>query len=373
MKKNFFYLLSLISLLFLSLPLSSQASGIRSGEEIYLAENETISGNIYVTAQNIIINGEIEGDLIALSKNIIINGRLDGDLIAIAQNIEINGEINGNTRVIANDLLIKGLIARNINFFGTNFNILDQAEINWDILAITNNATINGKIKGNIDLFTNNSKINGQIDGNVKIRNNKNSSIVIYPEAIIAGDLYYHENSNFTRHDQSQISGLTYKLPNKTISNKNIFPWWQLFIYKIISAFFIALIIIKLNKHYLSELSQKIFKKGWTKLFWGLLIIILSPMIILLLFLTIIGVPLAIIISSLYLIAFFVTKIIAAVFLGKEILKHSKLKNKRNIYLQTILGLIILFSLTSLPFVGWLISIIFSSFALGSILINIKK
>lgn len=373
MKKNNLFIFIFSALILLWLPFSAKADSFKGGEDFSINKEETISGNIYAISQNITIDGEIKGDLIAIAQEITINGRLDGDLIAVANKITVNGEINGNIRTLGNSLLIKGLIARNVNFIGQNLILEKEGKINWDILSATKNIELLGLVNRNVDLNSEISKIKGQIKGNLKVNSQKNGSLTIYPEALIEGDLHYQKNINFDKQEGATITGLTYELVKNPKEDRDSFPWWQLLIYKIISGLIIALVLIKINKNYLLKTKATLKQKPWISLAWGLIVFLISPILIVLLLLSIIGIPLALVIASLWLSIFFLGKIFTAFFLGSEIMKYSHLKNKNNLFITSLAGLIILFLLISIPFFGWFISILASSLGLGVILITIKK
>jgi hypothetical protein len=90
---------------------------------------------------------------------------------------------------------------------------------------------------------------------------------------------------------------------------------------------------------------------------------------------TIIGAPLAIITMAIYLITAYVSKIYVGLFIGRWIILGMKKKKKDksfSLLLAMIIGVIILSIFTSIPVVGWAISLVATMWAFGAI-IQIKK
>lgn len=373
MKKNTLCFLSLFTLLFIFIPLKGQAANLEAYKNIELKATETISGNLYAISPKITIDGELEGDLIAISQNIEINGRINGDLIAVAENININGEINGNLRVVAKKLIVNGIISRNVNFFSQNFIVAENGKIGWDILGLSQNNIILGIAQGNVDIFAQKTELKGKILGNLKLHNQENAYLNIHSEAVIEGDLYHQTDLELIRQDGSQINGLNYEIASNNSNKRPLFDWWQIIIYQIISGFIIALLLIKIKRSYLLKLNTKIYNKPWLDLLWGLAFLVLTPLAIIILTVSIIGIPVAIIVAAIYIIAIFTSKIFFAFFLGRRLLQCTKLKIKNNFYLATLLGIIILALLISIPIIGYFISVLSSSFVIGLVLININK
>ena len=86
---------------------------------------------------------------------------------------------------------------------------------------------------------------------------------------------------------------------------------------------------------------------------------------------TVIGIPLGIIIMLSYLIYIYLTKIFVSLFIGRGFLKFFGSSPKSGWTL--LVGLIIYVILTSIPFIGWILNIIFVFIGFGALLIYYKQ
>jgi cytoskeletal protein CcmA (bactofilin family) len=351
MPKKYYFSAVILALIIFLAPLSTEATSLKNEKNFYLSAGETISGNLYIISQNIVIDGEVQGDVIALASSILINGRIEGDLIAAASKTEINGEINGSTRLAGEALNINGQVARNVNFAGKNLVLGESGEIGWDLL--------------NSALST---KIFGLVNANVY---NANGELIITGQ--VKGNIHYSEQTNLLEEEGSSVLGSLYQVKKAEKENNGVFNWWQILIYKIIATFLIALLIFKLNKKWLLNGKLNAQHRPWRSLALGLAFFVLSPLLSIILLVTFIGAPLALIIMLLWLVAILIAKAFASFYIGTEIIKYLPNKYQKNDLLLLLIGSTFLFAVLLIPFINIYLSILINAFVLGTIIINIRK
>ena len=383
MTKSFKLLLATFAILAFILPSSVSAAEVKSSENLHIPPGETIEGNLYAASNSIVVDGDIAGDLIAFAKNITINGRLEGDLIALAQNITINGEINGNVRSISNTATINGSIARNVNFVGNNLNIERTAQINWDLLTGALKTNIKGVIKGNVYGNSETVSLSGKIGKNFNFSNYSNAQVInISPEANINGNLYYNEGAKIAIAEKANIAGNTEIIKKETNNQGETSRDIWLFVYKIFAILVIGLVVISLGKKHIPELNLLIQGKASKAFTWGFLASLIAPLATIILIFSIIGIPLALIIIFAWIILFCLAKIIVALFIGKYLISiFNKETNKnffhplndKNLIFSLVIGVVVLWLLFTIPYIGWLISFLAGSIGLGAILLYLKK
>ena len=65
----------------------AQAMETRSGDRVVIDSNEVIDDDLYVAANEVVVNGTIRGDLFAIGNTVTVNGTVEGDLNAAAQSV----------------------------------------------------------------------------------------------------------------------------------------------------------------------------------------------------------------------------------------------------------------------------------------------
>ena len=80
----------------------------RSGQEVVIGPDEVVEDDLYVAANEVVVDGTIEGDLVAFGRSVTVNGTVEGDLIAAGQTVEVGGTVEDDARIAGQALLLGG-------------------------------------------------------------------------------------------------------------------------------------------------------------------------------------------------------------------------------------------------------------------------
>jgi len=351
--------------------LIARAAENNNNGSVYIPKETTISESLYTKGENITIDGNISGDLVAIAQTITINGHLDGDLIAIAQDIFVNGSIGGSVRVISNSLIVDGTIDRNLTSINSHLALKENSKITWDTYFIGSRLEINGIIDGNVNAWSQDTVVLGKIGKNLrlKVANQKSeNNLQINAGAIVNGDVEYASSQTANISSQANIAGeikkQSWPVPEK--QSKTLNYLWSL-LFSVFSAIIVGLVLVFLLPITSQNILEKILKNPLKSLLYGPILMFILPPIVIILSLTIIGLPLALIIGALWLIGLYVAKILSALLFGQLLIKKFNLKNPASLFWSMILGIILAWILFSIPFIGWLIGLVVAWLGLGGI------
>ncbi len=107
-RRNFlvtFALMLLVTLLIASPVLGTVET--RSEDRVVIGSGEEVDDDLYVTANEVTVDGTIRGDLVAFGRSITVNGTVQGDLIAAGQSVEVGGTVDDDARVAGQTLLLR--------------------------------------------------------------------------------------------------------------------------------------------------------------------------------------------------------------------------------------------------------------------------
>lgn len=370
--KKLYYLLTL-TVIFL-IPVASRAYVVKSDEFVYVGKDEIIEGNLYFSANSVDIEGQVLGDVIGIANNVQINGEIKGDLITVSQNTDINGKIEGNLRTASNVLNLKGSVGKNINLLSESFILGEGATVGQDVLLTSVNSEFNGKVGGNVHGYTDSVIIRGEIDKDLNLnldskKHKKYSSkLQIDESAIINGSVNYKSGSDATVNSQNIKGQINKQEPTKP-GYKKITP--EKFLFSFFSLLLTALLINFLFNRKIKSLKNIIIKENYKLSPYGFAILFLVPILCLILMITIIGLPIALISLVLWFILLFISKIIAALALSDYLFKLFN-KEKINDNLKITAGIFLFCLLTSIPYIGWFFSLLALLAGLGAVYFFIK-
>ena len=372
----------------LILPFGAKAFSVKTGDSVYISEDETIEGNLYSAATNITVDGTVKGDVICAGQSININGKVEGDVICAGQSINAKGEIGGNVRVVGNSINLGGKIARNVNVFGASIILDKNAEVGWSLFFA--GATMEARGKIGQDLYGTSPKITitGEIGRDVRVRikdkiraekkgpsyEDKSELLTISNNAKIGGNLTYTGSNEANISDKASIAGeVKHNLPKVEKAGKFVFiGWFWGRLYSIFAALVVGLVLISLWRKQVIELTNKMLEKVGVSIGWGAVVMFLAPIIAILLIFTIIGLPLALILLGLWLIALFIAKVLAGIVIGRSVLEKFWKKKKVSLIWAMIVGIVICWFIFSVPFVGWILGLVALWWGLGGIWLSFR-
>lgn len=363
------FLLKILIILFISVIIFpsisiTSASEFKSGDKLVITKDEVVNDDLYFAGNSITVDGVINGDLIAAGSEIKVTGTINGGIIAAGGSIVVTGKVTNDIKAAGGEVRIGGDVGDNVLVFTGNLVLEKDARIARDLTLGAGTATIDGTVNGNINGGASNMEMNGATKGNVTV--NIDNNIKISPGATIGGNLEY------TAPQPGEISGIvsgttTYKeTPVRREDFMSRLPG------EIIGYFWLLLIGI-ISLILASELTQKnsdnISVKPLKNLLWGLLFLIITPIVAVLLLITIIGIPLGLILLVIYIILVYISRIYVGLWVGQYVLRKLKQETRSRV-LAMALGLIIVVIIINLPIIGGLIHFVIILLGLGAIILT---
>jgi len=359
MSKKLIFSLVIVAAFFTLLPLkSSLASEVRTGDTVYIAKDQIIDGNFYAVGNNLTIDGEVKGDVICAGQLVTINAKVGGDILCLADTLNINSAVNGNVRVVGKNIIFNGSATRNLNVAASNLIIGKEAIIGWDAVVAAATSEIRGTINGNLQGAFGKLLLAGEVAKNVELKMGPNSNsdknqmgLTVSDEAKIDGDLIYSANHEGSI-NKNRVNGKIVRNPYQNDTR----AWFAAYavgrLIAIFSALILGLILISLWRDKIVKLTDKLKKAYWPAIGWGALLVIFIPIACLLLFITILGIPLALILGGLWIITMFVSKILVAILGGRLLFAKLREKESEKLLLEMTVGIVILWLIFSIPIFG---------------------
>ncbi|OGD86591.1 hypothetical protein A2Z23_02160, partial [Candidatus Curtissbacteria bacterium RBG_16_39_7] len=372
----------IIFTLFLTLPfilatLAFAANNERQQKVVVLPKDEIVNKDYFAAGDSVTLSGTVNGDAYLAGGNVVVEGTVNGDLIAAGGMLDIRGKVTNDVRVAGGQVVVSAKIDRNLTVAGGSVNITDSAKIAGSVVSGAGNLSIFAPIGKGITIgagqVTVGNTVVGDIFGGV-------GQIILTPSAKVSGDLTYWSQSSAQIQPGAQVLGKsTHNLPPaKAI--EGVKPTKILgvvtgvsLVFKIISllsSFIIGLLLLKFFPTYTQRTVNIVAQKPWASLGIGFLTVVLTPIVFVILLITIIGIPIAMILLATFLIVVYFTRIFVSLLIGQKI--SAILGRKVGSGWSLILGLIIYGIITIPPVIGGIVTLLVVLFGLGAILLEEK-
>lgn len=347
--------------LFIFLPFKTKAAEFLFKNNT-VAQDQTIEDDLYVIGADANIYGVVDGDLFVLSDNITLTGTVTGDTYLFGMNTIVEGNIYGNLISISNSADIKGIYGGNSHIISSLISYEGQTAEDLTILGIEN--SINGSVGDDLRVFGYKSVIESIVKDDL-IYFSEQYNIL---EENVSGNIYDKDILKNIAKEQ----GVEVEEYEEEASVSLYSTLYTKFIFSLISLVGLSItgyILIYISPVKTGHIVRKVtgspteFLKS---LGIGFAIVCLIPIPIVILMFSMIGTPLALLVTSILIFLFTFGKIYTETALGKEILDLFKVKGYRP-YKSLITGRIVTTLVSLIPIVGTFYNFVLGCTTLGAV------
>jgi carbonic anhydrase/acetyltransferase-like protein (isoleucine patch superfamily) len=385
MKKLLVSLATLILCLFVVASPADAKVMIQEKGSLRVAEKEIINDDLFIGAETVEISGTVNGDVFVGGGVVIIDGVINGDLVVGGGNLTISGSIRDDIYMGGGNIVIRGSkIGGSLVVGAGTLQIDEESVISGSLIAGT--GTINSKadVARNVMIGAGSAILESKINGEVRIAA---GDITFGDETNIGGDLSYildDEMRDLVIPQGATVSGEIKKIEG-TVNLQNKFNRskedWSRFansankgfaVVSYLGALLIGFIWLKIRGDKAVSFAQNMAKESAGKLLTGFAILIFTIPVAVLLMITIIGIPLSVLVLTVYGLLIYFAKIVVGLAVGVYLTKLMNW-NKLNIYLVFTLGLLAVYLLKSIPVFGFFAGVLVTSLGLGSIFSHFRQ
>ena len=288
-------------------------------------------GDLYFKADGeVVIDEEVDGDAYLAGGQIQVDERVRGDLLAAGGEVRIDGRVDQDVRVVGGSVNLSGQVGRNVTVVGGTVSITKDAQITGNLVVVGGNVSVNerARIVGKTLIKT---------PPQEKVQKPRVKSLAAFEKAF-----------------------------GVVVSVLSAVKWLQFLV--------MGLLLIVLLPKTLTKLIKVSQKQAGRHLLWGIVGSIVLPVLAILSFLTIVGIPLGMIILALMIVAWYLAKLIVMIFIGYYILEKMNtqkikiFKKDPGLYASFLLGLLVFLGLGFIPLLGWLAKLLLIWIGFGVLL-----
>ena len=197
------------------LPLVQRASAaefITGDPDVFIAEDEVIEDDLFVTGQRIEIAGTVEGDLFAAGQDIILSGVVEGTVFLTGQYLTVDGEIDGTLLASGYSLTMDSntYVSRSTYFAGFGMQVEEGGTVDRSLYMTGYQLILDGDIERDLMVGAAAVQLNGSVGGDAivqvsEITEDEDARFDFW-EAFMPGGLRVIE-PGFEEGDEAQVTG----------------------------------------------------------------------------------------------------------------------------------------------------------------------
>jgi hypothetical protein len=307
---------------------------------------------------------------VSVSFDQIIGGTIFGDVTLLGKNIALTGESFDDVRTVADTVTVSGVINKDLIIIARNVVIEPGAIINGDTLILAHTVDAQGQFLGQSQITASRISIAGSIVGPTTLTGSK---ITFTSSSKVLSDLSYFSPQRATIEPNAEIQKqLNFNQVESIKQNevvKRLFfgfvSFWA--IIKLIATLFVIFVLTHLFRVFVQRIIDAVRNKKIETFGIGVASVIGIPLLIVILFGSLVLIPVSIIVGCIFLIMLILlpamSAIIGASFYQMYIQKQNKLTADFNV---SALMLVLLTFVGFIPYVGSLIVYALYFIALGA-------
>lgn len=274
------------------------------------------------------VAGNVNGDAISAGSNLSFSGNAAGDVILAGENVRVSGNSGGNVRVLGGNITLDGTVEKNVTVVGGSVTVGENSFVKGNLYAVGGKIELRGRIAGNAKAYGSQILLSGKVGGDADLRANE---VMMRQDAGVDGNLTYASNTDVAV-DQGVVKGKAEKVPMENFAGNpdDLKKTAQrasagVIIWKFLSLLILGMAFYKLFRKRIAGLVAPIRKEEvWNRVAYGILSFILNPLIIFISFITLIGMPVALMLLFVFIIFIIAAAALSPVLVGR--IANGKLK-----------------------------------------------
>lgn len=335
-----------------------------------------MGGDRFIAGGSITRTQPVTGDLIAAGGEVQLDSAVGGDAVAAGGNVRIGGSVAQNLYAAGGRVSLNGAFGRNVRVAGGRVEIDPAASIQGNLTAAGGTLRLRGAVKGYVQAAGGNVTIDGPVDGDVSV---SSGNLTLGPNAKIAGTLRYRSGEEMVRDPGAKVGGNVERLSSERAYEGPVIRThipgfaggWIWSAGLLVLAALMAAAVPPASMRISGELRMH----PWLALLFGFIALVCIPMAAIVLMVTVIGIPLAMLVILAYLILLVLGYVATAVAFGDTALANFRpAEAQRSSWrvLAAVLAMLVLTLVARIPFAGGLVGFAAMLIGIGAILLAMR-
>lgn len=359
-------------LMFALVPFTAAAATLQADQSLDVSVSP--QGNAYLAGTEVRVDAPIIGDLLSSAGTLLVNAPVLGDVLALAGTIGFTAPITGDVRAAGGHIRIDGNVDGELALFGGVITVTGKVH---EIRAAGGTVELRSGADGQVNVYGGNIVLAGEFNGDVRVV--ASDHVTLAEGTVIHGTFDYNAPQEAGIPASSVIDGgVNYVgsasfLPTAeeartfAIAGLGVF-----FVVRLVAAVLAAGLVAGLFPEFANRVAEEAFlrspKHSILLTILGFGVVVATPVLILLLVVSFVGIGIAALIGSIYLVLLLLAYLYAAVLIGAAFMR-TFMKRKEVTWKGAVLGMFVLGVIGLTPVLGPLVTFVLSCTALGSILV----
>lgn len=360
--------LALACLLLPAGALAAAPATFTSGNSVLLSTSTP--GNSYAWGGTVTVTAPVAGDLSASGGTVLADAPVAGDALLAGGTVAAKAPVAGDLRALGGSVTIVGAVGGDVVALGGS---VEEAGGGRSVYVVAAEAAVAGA-KGPVTVYANNVALSGTFSDDVRIV--ALGRVSLASTTVIRGALTYEAPEEASIPASARIEGGVHYtgasyLPSSGEAHALALASFGIFLFfKILGSLLLAGLLTGLFPEVAQTLADRTrsapMRRALLSILLGFAELIVAPALALLLALTFVGLGLALLLAALYVLfltaAFVGGAVVLGALIASRLFKRTELRAG-----DAVLGMLVLYLIWTIPWVGWPFVFLLTIYALGAL------
>ncbi len=338
---------------------------------------QEVNDDVYLFGDEATIGGRAGRDAVVASRTFVLDGDVGGNLMVASEDVAINGRVERSARVAARTIRVRGTIRGDLVAAGADIVIEPGARVGGDVVT-AGNVEVRGAVGGDVRAQGGEILIDARLGGDARLQSD---DITVGPTAQIAGNLSYESNEAAAIDPAARITGTTERREadgplGLDTGGTSLFSGLVGQFLRLLTALVAGLVVVLLVPRGAVAVAEGARRRPLPSLLIGLAVLVFLPIVLLLLLVTVVGIPIALVGLAVFLVALYLSQVFVGLAIGRLILPRSWADGGRGFNLLAMaMGVLLLGALrfVPVPFFGTGVAVLTAVLGLGAVVVGSRR
>lgn len=345
------------------------ASAATMMQERTLVLSEAPHGNAYLVGADVTVTAAAPADLIAAGGSVLVSGTVGSDAALVGGTIDVRSPVAGDLRTVGGKVTVDSVVGGDLVALGGTILVTGKAKDLWVLGGTVN---VKNGTTGTATIYGSTVTLAGAFSGDVRVV--ASNTVTVEDDTTIAGVLRYDAPQEADIASSAHIAGgveYTGQSYLPTAAEARTFAVAGAGVFVLIKML-AALIAVGLLAGLFSRFAQAVADRALSHTplrfilltLLGFAVVVATPVLCFLLFISFAGIGVALLISAAYvflmMLSFLCSGVIAGAALARGIVKREHLY-----WRDAVIGMFVLYLVSSIPVLGWMVILILFAAAAG--------
>lgn len=337
-----------------------------------IVKRGAVAGNLYLAGQRVDVLADVDGDVVAAGGRVSVGDRVRGDVLAAGGVVAVTGEAEDDVRVAGGSVELAAEVAGDAIAAGGSVTVAPEARIVGRAWFAGGEVDVRGHLHRSLHAAGGTVRVGADVQGNVDV---SGGTVELLPTARIAGDFTYRSPRPAIIHPEARIAGT---VTHVGADAPRAARWmtaagWVARAALALGLLLAGVALVLLFPGFTTGAVQALRGRPWSSLALGFALWVATPVAVVLLALTGIGIPLGLALIAAYLVALLAGLLVALVALGGLVTRGPRGPARGRLVLALVVGLVVLGLLTWLPVAGVVAAALGLVWGLGALVVHAHR